>query len=108
MKKLCLLVLFGHILVCSKSQGKCNLLNSIGKFIELGPSILRFSWNWSACAKADRLQHSKGRELAKLISLPVSGPPYLLASPANRPPPLKGRKLATPPPFDTENDNGWG
>ena len=74
MKKLCLLVLFGHILVCSKSQGKCNLLNSIGKFIKLGPSILRPSWFWSACAKADRLQHFKGRELAKLISLPVSGP----------------------------------
>ena len=42
MKKCCLLVSLGLILVYSKSPSKCNLLNVIGKFIEFGPSILRF------------------------------------------------------------------
>ena len=82
------------------------MLNSLGKFIELGPSILRSVLDsglrlagsyaafilrlaGSSGREADRMQHSKGRELPKLISLPVSGPPYLLASPANRPPPQR-------------------
>ena len=43
MKNLRLLLSLGLILVYPKSSGKCNVLNFIGKFIELGPSILR-SW----------------------------------------------------------------